>query len=231
MALDHPQPETGPQQPISVAILQRHELDCEALGTLLREKSSYRIVGATTSLKGLVTLCHRFGPDVALVDAKFPTQYGDVVHQSAALISAGKVRSILFLDELPNNLRACQAVSLGWAGYITRRSSVAQLLKAIDRLVECSPIGSGPGDREPQNGAVPPLEPPIADSPLRELTTRELDVFNLLAQGLSARECAAILRLSVSTIDNHRSRIMRKLGISKTVQMTLLAVRERLISP
>lgn len=67
-------------------------------------------------------------------------------------------------------------------------------------------------------------------SPLDQLTPRELDVLRLLASGLSVKECAIALERSTSTVDNHKSRIMKKLGIHRSVDLTRLAIREGLVS-
>jgi DNA-binding NarL/FixJ family response regulator len=216
---------------ISLAILQRNELDCEALVALLQAEPTYRIVGASSSLKSLLSTCSQFQPDVALVDAKFPARYGDVVEHSETLIRERKVRGIMFLDELPNNLRAVQATSLGWAGYITRRCTSGQLMLALaDLLAGQTPVDNT-RNAGPQTGVQPQGGPHITGSPFAALTPKEFEVFRLLAQGQSAKACAEALNLSVSTIENHRSRILKKLNVSKSVHLALLAVREGLISP
>jgi DNA-binding NarL/FixJ family response regulator len=67
-------------------------------------------------------------------------------------------------------------------------------------------------------------------SPLATLTQRELEITILLAQGLSTREVASQLDTAVSTVDNHKSRLMRKLGVHKVVDLATMAVREGLLS-
>jgi DNA-binding NarL/FixJ family response regulator len=62
------------------------------------------------------------------------------------------------------------------------------------------------------------------------LTSRELDVLRLLARGSSVRDCARQLQLSASTVDNHKTRLMKKLQIHKSSELTQLAIRDGLIT-
>jgi two-component system invasion response regulator UvrY len=73
------------------------------------------------------------------------------------------------------------------------------------------------------------LDRPHAHPSLALLTARELQVMTLLARGYSVRRCAQQLGLAESTIDNHKSRLMKKLDIHKVVELTHLAIREGLI--
>jgi DNA-binding NarL/FixJ family response regulator len=61
------------------------------------------------------------------------------------------------------------------------------------------------------------------------LTPRETELFTLLAQGLTIKKCSERMGITVNTADNHKTRLMRKLGIHKTVELARLAVREGLI--
>jgi DNA-binding NarL/FixJ family response regulator len=73
------------------------------------------------------------------------------------------------------------------------------------------------------------FDPPATGSPLEKLTPRELEILLHLADGLSVRRCAERLRLSESTVDNHKSRLMRKLDVHNVVELVRLAAREGLL--
>jgi DNA-binding CsgD family transcriptional regulator/nucleotide-binding universal stress UspA family protein len=87
------------------------------------------------------------------------------------------------------------------------------------RVMDAQPPGEG--EKSPLGRDRPPL---------RELlTAREAEVLVYLAQGLTVKECARVLRLSPSTIDNHKSRMMRKLNLHRMVDLARIAVREGLL--
>ncbi len=68
------------------------------------------------------------------------------------------------------------------------------------------------------------------DSNLAALTPREFEVLKLVAQGHSVKDCAELLDLAPSTVDNHKARLMKKLGVHKTLDLARLAIREGLVN-
>ena len=216
---------------VTVAILQRNELDCDALHALVQTHRRFRVVGASTSLDDLLVICNRSEPDVALIDAAHCSQTGDIFTHARTLKGNGKVRRFLFLDDLPNHARARQAIAVGSSGYVTRRRTFQQLVSAIVELLDGhSPLDGFTADWL-QTGRRAQRCLTISSPVLGKLTPREVEVFQLLAQGRSVATCAQTLQLSASTIENHKARIMKKLDVSKSVHLTLMAVREGLITP
>jgi DNA-binding NarL/FixJ family response regulator len=138
---------------------------------------------------------------------------------------------MLFLDQTPNRVRARQAIALGSSGYVLRSRAYEEIVWAlIDLLHGLTPLdGFTSGWLQTGRGVhtkIPSVSPTLA-----KLTPRELEVLQLLAQGNSVNECASTLKLAVNTVENHKSRLMKKLDVHKSAQLTLLAVREGLISP
>ena len=225
-----PQNARLPQE-VTVAILQRNQLDCDALHVLVQSHCEFRVVGASTLLDIFFDTCTRFEPDVALIDAGLSAQAGDIFSLARTLKGNGKVRRFLFLDDLPNHARARQAIAVGSSGYITRRRTFRQLVSAIVELLDGhSPLDGFTSDWL-QTGRRAKRCLTVSSPILGKLSSREIEVLQLLAQGRSIATCAQTLQLSTYTIENHKSRIMKKLNVSKAVQLTLMAVREGLITP
>ena len=88
--------------------------------------------------------------------------------------------------------------------------------KAFDRVITSS-------------RGFPEAPDPVNGKSLANLTLRERQVMRMLAEGKSVRQCADALGLAPSTIDNHKSRLMKKLSVHRSSQLTLLAIREGLI--
>jgi DNA-binding NarL/FixJ family response regulator len=115
--------------------------------------------------------------------------------------------------------------------YLTRCSGIDVLIAAVygavrgerkfDPAIESRIVRTSQGWRLKQKQGLPSVS---------QLTNRELEVMRLLAQGQSVRDCASKLNLAESTIDNHKSRLMRKLHVHKAAELTHVAIRDGLIT-
>jgi DNA-binding NarL/FixJ family response regulator len=216
--------------PATVALLFRTRLDCDLVSHALRPHEQFHILGSSTLLTHFRTQCRRSVPKVALIEATYPLPKGHIVDVIADLLENRRIEYALFLDILPNRGHTHQAIALPRTGYITRQRSLSDLIVALNEIVHgnlpvdwnAPPEYSHHQDDETSDGR---------QHNLANLTSRELDVLQLIAEGRSAAECARLLKLSAHTIENHKARLMKKLGLRKASQLTLLAVREGLIVP
>ena len=103
------------------------------------------------------------------------------------------------------------------------RNSLRHLLQLVPASAQGSSSGLG-------QESIKPAKRPGGERLHARLTPRETEVLVYLAQGLSVKECARVMRRSPSTIDNHKTRLMRKLGMHRVVDLARFAVREGLIS-
>ena len=218
-------------QSVTVAILHRNAFDCDTLELLVPSLGSYRVAGAATSLDSFLETCDHTMPHVAILDASYPLAGGDIFLQAAELKRQSKLNRILFFDEVPNRTRAQRAIDIDGAGYVTRQRTVLQFVSAIAELTDGRPPLDGfvvdwlstPRRLQQRLHSTSPV--------LAGLSPRELDVFELLAQGQSVADCARILRLTTSTIANHKTRLMKKLSVNKSNQLIHIAIREGVIAP
>jgi DNA-binding NarL/FixJ family response regulator len=138
---------------------------------------------------------------------------------------------VLFLDEYLNLFHLREALRAEAAGYWTKQASFEQLLFAVRAVAAgqrsfapeaAAMLRTSSRDRRPEPALSLPPEWP-------KLSRREFEVFICLAHGLDLRECADRLALSVNTVDNHKTRLMRKLGVHRSVDLVLLAARHGLL--
>jgi len=137
---------------------------------------------------------------------------------------------LLFLDEQVRPVNLAAALQAGAVGYWTKCASFDELTAAVRRVAAGKPsfchdardyLVAGPaGSSVRINGK---------RTVAADITHRETEVLGLLVEGLSVKECARRMKLSPSTIDNHKSRLMKKLGIHKTTGLVRFAVREGLV--
>jgi DNA-binding NarL/FixJ family response regulator len=217
-------------------ILAVHELDAESLAALLRTDHALEVLCATASAEYAFTMCRYQCPQVIVCDAALADrpEWQYVV----TFVRQHKAVPVLLLDVDVNLGRLATAMTLPAAGYFTRGASWRELAAGLRRLACGEPVFEAAVyqslEKTSQGWQVvyPSGDSPAphrAESPLARLTPRETEVLRLIAMGRSVRDCAEILSLAHSTVDNHKSRLMKKLGLRKSQDLTLLAVREGLI--
>jgi DNA-binding NarL/FixJ family response regulator len=214
---------------IRLVIVARHRLDGDALAALFSAHADFRVVCTTTSIAVAALVGGHRRPDVVLLDAEL---LGNDQFQSLnEVITQLGSTPILVLDDDLNNGRLAAVLAERSMGYFTRCAPFAELADGIHRLAR--------GERvfEPQIGTrvhnTPhgwQLRRDPSGSDIGLLTPRELEVLKLIAQGNSVKDCAGLMALAPSTVDNHKSRLMKKLGVHKSLELTRLAIREGLVS-
>lgn len=213
---------------IGVVIVARYRLDGEALAALLASAGEFRILARTSSPAEALATCRTIRPDALVVDATLVGR--DVGYDVSAYLRVEEVGPILLLDSELHHHRLAAVVRTRGLGYFTRHADYSEIAAGIQRLV----AGEAAFDVLASRHLVPTpegwkLAGPHRSTALAKLTPRERDVFRLLAAGNSVKRCAEMLKLAHSTVDNHKSRLMKKLGVHKTTELTRLAIREGLV--
>ena len=213
---------------LRVLILDGHTLFCAGLVRLLAKVPEINEARAATGLKEGVRLARRFCPEVALVDPSLSHAGAfDVARQLRWECPSTR---FVFLDEGVRELHVRAAVQGGAWGYWTKHASIDQIAAAIGRVSAGEPSFCPRALRfvaETPKGLR--FRPSDKSTVLGRLTSREMEVFLHLAHGLTVRQCAARMHLATSTVDNHKTRLMRKLDVHKSVDLATLAVREGLV--
>ena len=205
-----------------VAIVDDHTLLADALERLLAP--SCEVLGIYADPRAFLTDAVRLKPDVAILDVSMPLLNGlDTARELRRLVPNVRV-VMLTMNEDPDV--AAEAFRVGAYGYLLKRSAGAELLTAIREVMShhyyITPlltkdlVGSLVHDRHSRK-------------PLRQLTVRQREVLQLLAEGRSMKEAAAILNVSPRTVAFHKYRMMEHLQVHSTAALIQLAVREGLV--
>ena len=205
---------------LRIVLVDDHELVRSGIGALLSIVDGVRVVGEARDGEELMRLLQSVPADLVMSDLTMPGMDGlealERVRQEFPHIRT----IILSMDDSPAAVR--QALAQGAAGYIIKQAASAELGMAVRT------VAAGGRYVSPAIARVL-LQPGPADRPEDRLTTRQLEVLTLIAQGCSAREIGDSLGLSPKTVDVHRARIMERLDVHDIAGLTRYAVKHRLV--
>jgi len=221
-------PNSEPPSTVRLVIVTRHRLDGDALAALFHAHENFRVLCTTTSIRVATVVGQHRHPDAVVLDGGL---IGDDHNcNSISLLHQFQKIPILVLDDDVHNGRLATMLDLSHVGYFTRRAPFAELAEGIRRLVKgervFDPAVRGRIHETPHGWQ---LRRDQDAAHLGLLTPREIEVLRLIAQGHTVKRCAEVLELAPSTVDNHKARLMKKLGIHKSLDLTRLALREGLV--
>ena len=216
------------ESPIRVLVVARSQLESESFAALLATDADFHVLSATTSTEHALKTCRFDPPHVVLCDAKFVD--GHEWPNVAALVRLEEAVPVLLLDDEVNHSRLSAALEMPAMGYFTRGAAFCELADGMRRLAKGErAFETALGDRLKETPHGWKVLRKRSRSPLSKLTPRETEIFRLIAMGNSVRQCAEILAIAPSTVDNHKGRMMKKLGMHKLQDLVKLAIRVGLI--
>jgi DNA-binding NarL/FixJ family response regulator len=199
---------------------------------ILDAEDDLDVVGEAADGLEAVELAKRLKPDVVLMDIRMPQLDGiEATRRVIALDGTPPVR-VLMLTTFDLNEYVYEALRAGASGFLLKDVPPEQLAAGIRVVAEgealLAPSITKRLIQEFASGAVTPAQPPKG---LDELTARELEVFKLVARGLSNAEIAAELIVSETTVKTHVARVLMKLGLRDRVQAVVLAYESGISVP
>ena len=206
---------------INIILADNQQMVRDGLRTLLEKNSDIRVIGEAANGKEACRLVLEMKPDVMVMDIMMDGLDGlDAAHY----ISKNTTTEVIMLSIHSARCYVAEAMQAGAKAYILKQSNVNELLEAIYRVKEGKRYFSksiaeiaASCEQEAEVNSMTPFTP---------LTSRERDVFYLLAQGFTNAEVAQQLFISRRTAETHRSQIMRKLGLHHMVELVFYALRE-----
>lgn len=218
-----------------VLLADDHVLIAQALEHLLR--AEFDIVGTVSDGRALLKAAGELRPDVAVVDIGMPLLNGlDAGEQLKALHPGIKV---VFLTQNREPRFAAEAFRRNASGYLLKDAAASELTAAIRAALGgktyVSPSIARSLSEEQAGSAVgrrgDPSVNPSVNKALRDLSSREREVLQLLAEGKSMKEVAAVLEISPRTVEFHKYRIMELLGVHTNAELVQQAIKLGLVAP
>lgn len=207
-----------------VLLADDHKIVLEGLRGLLEEH--YDLAGMATNGMELVDLATALNPDVIVADISMPLLNGiDAVRK---LRESGVSCPVVFLTMHPDVIYASRALEAGASGYVLKHDASDELVTAIEAARRGKTFISSAID----SAALAEFtnETRRSSRETIELTSRQRDVLQLLAEGKSAKEIGAILEISPRTVETHKYKMMDDLGLETSAQLVQYAIKHGLIS-
>ena len=185
------------------------------------------VVGTVQDGRALVEAAERLRPDLILLDISMPLLNGmDAARQIKKLVPDAK---LILLTMHASPVFATEALQAGASGYLLKQSAAAELPRAIDTVLQG------------QTYLTPTITKPVLDSiasqkrgelktSLMQLTPRQREVLQLLAEGKTPKDIAVLLNVSVKTVEFHKTRLMEQLDLHTTLALAKFAIAEGLVS-
>lgn len=208
---------------IRLLIADDHTVLRECLVNSLRDSGNFLVVGECGDGLSAIELAHKLQPDVAIIDVSMPRLNGvEVVRRLGAEVP--RTRSLV-LTMHEEDEYVLQVVHAGARGYLVKHAPITELIKAI-RVIAGGGVFFGPYATRILAGQ---LQPSQVQDPYGTLSPREREVLHLVVDGLTIKEIARKLEVSAKTAENHRSRVLAKLGVRNSAELVRYAMRKRLI--
>jgi two-component system, NarL family, response regulator NreC len=212
---------------ITILVVDDHEIMRQGLRALLSGQPGMSVIAEAENGRRAVVLAKQILPDIVIMDVTMPDMNGiEATRQLKAAVPATRVIALSIHSDRRYVLQMFKA---GASGYLIKDCAFEELARAIRAVSEgqayLSPGIAGTVVGEFIRGLA------SEDSPgLPSLSAREREVLQLLAEGKSTKEIAAILKISAKTIETHRRQVMIKLQMNSVAELTKYAIREGLTS-
>lgn len=203
---------------ITVLLVDDHSLVRRGFRRMLEDEPDMKVVGEAGDGEEAVRLAAELKPHVVVMDCALPSMNG--LDATRKILEAQPQTAILMLSMHSESTWVRQATEAGAKGYVLKNAMNLELGPAVRR------VAGGETVFDPQ------VEQPSALKGERSggLTPRELEVLRLIVDGKSNKEIALDLDLSANTIAVHRANIMNALGIHKTAELVVYAIRAGLVN-
>lgn len=210
---------------LSVFLADDHGVVREGLRLLL-EAQGFQVVGEAADGREAVSRVARLCPAVALVDIAMPELNG--IEAAAQIREVSPATRVIILSMHSTREHIIRALRAGARGYLLKEAAGAEVVQAVREVH----AGRRYLSRKISDQVIEEFlkQDPAAgpESPLARLSPREREILQLVAEGKSSAEIAAILPLSPKTVDTYRSRLMDKLGIKDLAGLVKFAIQHGL---
>lgn len=203
---------------ISVLLVDDHALVRRGFRRMLEDEEDILVKGEASDGEEAVRLAHQLHPDVIVMDCALPGISGLVATRQ--ILERNAKAAVLMLSMHSEDTWVRQALDAGARGYMLKNAVDMELVTAIRR------VAAGEEVLDPQIARRSTLKGERETG----LTVRELEILQLIVGGLSNKEIAAQLKLSSNTVAVHRANIMDALGIHKTAELVVYAIRNGLVN-
>jgi len=214
---------------IRILIADDHGIVRTGLKLLLERISDMEVVGEAADGREAVRLAAQLQPSLVIMDIAMPLLNG--LHAAAQVIRDNPRIGVIFLSMHTDESYIIKALDSGARGYLLKDTADECIEPAIRAVAAGRPFFSPSISQALAEEEVRLMRKRGVQDSFDLLTEREREVLQLLAEGKSNKEAAAVLHLSPHTVKTHRTNLMQKRGLHNTAEIVLYAVRKGIITP
>lgn len=213
---------------ITVLLAEDHQIVREGLRKLLEAEHDIEVVGEATSGRQAVVLAKKLMPAVVVMDIAMPLLNG--LEATRQILQAGTDTKILMLSAHSDDTYVEQAIAFGAKGFLLKQTSSNDLSKAIREIDKGNTFFSPSIARRLHRQNQKSLDRKgMLKTKAVQLSSREMEVLQLIAEGEANKQIADTLGISIKTVEKHREHLMQKLDIHDTASLTRYAIEAGII--
>jgi DNA-binding NarL/FixJ family response regulator len=213
---------------IRILLADDHTVMRKGLRLLLERQPNLSVVAEASDGRQAVELAEAEDPDVVVMDIAMPNLNG--IEAARQIVGRNQRTAIVILSMHSDESYVIRALKAGARAYLLKDSAETDLITAIRALSEGKSFFSPAISRILVEDYMRQLERQGVEDSYELLTNREREILQLLAEGKSNKEVAAMLNLSLYTVETHRTHILQKLNLHTVPELILYAVRKGIIS-
>ena len=210
-----------------ILLADDHGIVRRGLKSLLESQPGLSVIGEAADGLEALRLCSELSPDLLIIDISMPLMNGIEVASRAQKLEAAP--GVIILSMHADESYIMRALGAGARGYLVKDATDEDLIPAVRAVAAGKPFFSPTVAAVLMEDYVRQLRARGLSDSYELLTDREREILQLLAEGRSNKEVAALLDVGLSTVETHRANLMQKLNLHNTAEIVLYAVRKGII--
>jgi two-component system, NarL family, response regulator NreC len=218
----------GAPKPLRILLADDHTVVRKGLRLLLESVPEFQVIADAANGRDAVSLAEQHRPDVVVIDVAMPILNG--IEAARQITTKLPATAIVFLSMHGDESYVLRALKAGARAYLLKDSAEYDLIQAVKAVSEGKAFFSPAISKMLVEDYMRQMRERGVEDSFELLTTREREVLQLLAEGKHNKDVAALLNLSLYTVETHRSNIFQKLNLHSQAELILYAIRKGVIS-
>jgi DNA-binding NarL/FixJ family response regulator len=217
------------QRPIRILLADDHTIVRQGLAHLLQAQPDLEVVGEASNGRMALEKALELRPDIIILDIAMPLLNG--IEAAKRIRKDSPKTKILILSMYSHEHYIHELLETGISGYLLKDSTGRDIISAIHAAMRDETFLSPSISKKVVETYLSPRRTSSREERYKQLSNREREVFQLVAEGHSTRQIANSLYVSVSTVKSHKANIMEKLGIDNPIKLVHYAIQLGLVDP
>lgn len=213
---------------IRILLADDHAILRDGIRALLNDEPDMQVVGEADNGRGAVEQARALRPDIIIMDIGMPLLSG--LEATSQIRRDNPEARVLILTMHQNEEYLAQMLTAGASGYVLKDVAGVELVSAIRVVAQGGAFFSPSVARTLADLYIQSVDAEHAHDPYEELTVREREILQLVAEGFSNRQIAEMLKLSIKTVKTHRLHLMQKLDLHDRTELVKYAFTKGIIT-